>query len=172
MCAGMTRQPERTAMPLWLELLLMLACSAMVVYCIFFADVDAAHATPFLWVSTTDGNDSSANPFQPNSPLRTYARAISLGANGDTLGVKIKPGSAPPSPEEAYIIMGRKPNIVRTHAKKEVIAGHGLLPDVDREESAEAGIAIVRQWVWVTSVAANGQPFEYCANITTTVEDF
>ena len=130
-----------------------------------------ANATPFLWVDTVNGSDTSADPYQPNQPLRTYAAAIALGADGDTIGVKIKPGSAAPSAMEAFVIMSRKPDIVRTHGKKEIIPGHGLLPDVDREESTEAGIAIVRQWLWVTSVAANGQPFEYCADITTTVED-
>lgn len=154
------------------EWCIIIACAAMVVYCIFFADVDMAHATPFLWVDTVNGDDASANPFQPNSPLRTYRRAIELGADGDTLGVKIKPWSAAPSADEAYIIMSRKHDKVRTESKREVIAGHGALPDVDREESADAGIAIIRQWIWETFIAPNGHAAERCIGINESVEDY
>lgn len=159
---------EKHGTPLWLEHLLIAVCAMMAIYICFFAS--CAEATPFLWVDTVNGSDTSANPYQPNQPLRTYRRAIELGADGDTLGMKIKPGSAAPSAEEAYILMSRKPDKVQTHGKREVIAGHGQLPDVDREESAEAGIAIVRQWVWETFVAPNGQIAERCIAVNETVE--
>lgn len=161
---------EKHNTPLWLENMLIIACAAMAIYICFFADI--AEATPFLWVDTVNGDDASVDPYNPNTPLRTYARAIALGADGDTIGVKIKPRSAAPTAEEAFVIISRKPDVVRTHRKKEVIAGHGELPDVDVIESTEAGIKITQQWVWEIFTAPNGQIAERCINITTTTEDY
>lgn len=161
---------EKHNTPLWLEHLLIIACAAMVIYCVFFADI--ASATPFLWVDTVNGDDASANPYRPNTPLRTYARAIALGADGDTLGVKIKPGSAQPTAEEAFIIIGKKPGKVHGNTKHEVIAGHGELPATDTVESTEAGIKITTTYVWEIFTAPNGRIAERMIDIQTNTEDY
>lgn len=161
---------EKHGTPNWLSNTLVAIAVILFIVCLIFFE-EPVYATSFLWVDTVNGSDTSANPWQPNTPLRTYAAAIALGADGDTIGVKIKPGSAQLTPEEAFVIISSKPDIVRTHAKKEVIPCHGELPDVEREESKEAGIAIVRKWRWVIMQAANGQLFETCVAVDETVED-
>ena len=131
-----------------------------------------SNATPFIWVDTVNGSDTSTNYMQPTDPLRTYARAIALGADGDTLGVKVKPGSAMPSASEAFIINSHKPDRTVTHNKHEVIAGHGELPSTDVETSAEAGLKVTTTRVWLTYTAPNGQLAEYTTTPIETVEAY
>jgi len=175
-----------------IEYALIVAMSIMVIVCVFFTPADA---TPFVWVDTVNGDDSSATPTQPNTPVRTYERALEIiEANttrlntpvrtyeraleiieADTtrlMGIKIKPGSAPPTFEQAERVFYGKSDIVRKVTRREIIAGHGELPDIERDESTSAGLAMVRQWVWETFIAPNGQLAERCIDIIYSVEDY
>jgi len=154
-----------------IEYALIVAMSIMVIVCVFFTPADA---TPFVWVDTVNGDDSSATPTQPNTPVRTYERALEI-IEADTtrlMGIKIKPGSAPPTFQQAERVFYGKSDIVRKVTRREIIAGHGELPDIERVESTDAGLAMVRQWVWETFIAPNGQLAERCIDIIYSVEDY
>ena len=127
--------------------------------------------TPFLWVAD-DGDDASANPWSPTTPFATYDRAIQYmnEIGSDTVGVKFMPGNRPPTSTQATIIIHGKPDVAQSHQKREVIAGHGELPDIDITESSEAGLKVTQQWVWEVFTAPNGQSAERCVGMIETVE--
>jgi len=138
---------------------------------IVLAMAQGAFATPFIWVDTVNGSDTSTNYLQPTDPVRTYARAIQLGADGDTLGVKVKPGSALPSEREAFIINSRKPDRVRVEKPKQQVVAGREVPMGEVETSAEAGLKITTDYVWITISNQNGLQ-EVLREVTTTVEEY
>jgi hypothetical protein len=139
------------------------------------AFADPRGGNPHIHVDDAIGDDSNAGMTE-TQPVTTsngrWSRVLELGIMGADTGIVAHNISDTPSVQWVRDAMREKPDRVYRSNRREVIPGHGQLPDEDIEESGMTGTRIRIKYIWETFTAPNGQIAERMINVVETVEAY
>jgi len=137
-----------------------LAAALALVLCIAGSAHADAGGNPRIHVDDVLGSDSNSG-LHDTDPVTTsngrWSRVEQLGIFGADTGIVATRISDTPTAHWAREAMKEKPDRVQRVRTREVIPGHGQLPDEDIEESEIAGIRVRTKYLWETFVAPNGR---------------